>query len=194
MENFPVPKFRQVAQRSSPYFCEKLLQIFFKKVLQFPELYGILLSESEVREMTKMTMIRKYRNLSAADGYILGFILNGCVYMVEVAEIMPRYLNVEEASRNQGENLRLRLKKAHKTQLMKKAPIMLGYAEELVADKYNKGEVFEKMVTEYFGQTWKKDTVPFWEAGDIRVDGRELQIKLDTATLVNTKTLHKIQK
>lgn len=144
--------------------------------------------------MTKMTMIRKYRNLSAADGYILGFILNGCVYMVEVAEIMPRYLNVEEASRNQGENLRLRLKKAHKTQLMKKAPIMLGYAEELVADKYNKGEVFEKMVTEYFGQTWKKDTVPFWEAGDIRVDGRELQIKLDTATLVNTKTLHKIQK
>ena len=70
--------------------------------------------------MTKATMIKNYRKFSAADGYILGFVYNKMLYFVEMEEIMPRFLNVEEASRNQGDNLRIRLKKAHKTSLMKK--------------------------------------------------------------------------
>lgn len=144
--------------------------------------------------MTKNAMINTYRKYSVADSYILGFIVDHMLYMLEVDEIMPRFLNVEEASRNQGENLRLRLKKAHKAQLMKKAPICLGSADCLVADKYNKGEIFEKLVTEYYGQTWEKDTVPFYVDGDINVDGKKIQIKLDSATLMNTKQIKNIKK
>ena len=70
--------------------------------------------------MTKKTMIKHYRNYSAADSYIVGFTFNKMLYFVELAEIAPRFLNVEQASRNQGENLRLRLRKNHKAQLMKK--------------------------------------------------------------------------
>lgn len=143
--------------------------------------------------MTKRTMINTYRKYSAADNYILGFVYDKMLYMVRVAEIMPRYLNVEEASRNQGENLRLRLKKTHKAQLMRKAPICLGSADLLITDKYNKGEIFEKMVTEYYGQEWKKDTVPFWVQGDINLNGEEVQIKLDSATLMNTKQIEKFK-
>ena len=143
--------------------------------------------------MTKANMIRTYRQFSAADNYILGFVYEKMLYMVRVAEIMPRYLNVEEASRNQGENLRLRLKKKHKEQLMKKAPICLGSADCLIDSKYNKGEVFEKLVTEYYGQEWKKDTVPFWVQGDINLNGEEVQIKLDSATLMNTKQVAKLK-
>ena len=143
--------------------------------------------------MTKANMIRTYRQHSAADNYILGFVYEKMLYMVRVAEIMPRYLNVEEASRNQGENLRLRLKKAHKAQLMKKAPICLGSADCLNDSKYNKGEVFEKLVTEYYGQEWKKDTVPFWVQGDINLNSEEVQIKLDSATLMNTKQIAKLR-
>lgn len=142
--------------------------------------------------MTKATMIKAYRTYSAADNYILGFVYEKMLYMVRVAEIMPRYLNVEVASRNQGENLRLRLKKAHKEQLLKKAPICLGSADCLNSDKYNKGEIFEKLVTEYYGQTWKKDTIPFWVQGDININGEEVQIKLDSATLMNTKQMAKL--
>ena len=69
---------------------------------------------------TKRTMMKHYRNNSAADSYIIGFTYNKDLYMVEVAEIMPRFLSVEQASRNQGENLRLRIKKNLKEQLMKK--------------------------------------------------------------------------
>lgn len=144
--------------------------------------------------MTKNTMIKTYRKFSVADSYILGFIFNKMLYMVEVDEIMPRYLNVEVASRNQGENLRLRLKKAHREGLMKKNPICLGSADCLVADKYNKGEIFEKLVTEYFGQVWEKDNVPFYVDGDINVDGRKIQIKLDSATLMNTKQIKNFPK
>ena len=143
--------------------------------------------------MTKANMIKTYRQFSAADNYILGFVYEKMLYMVRVAEIMPRYLNVEEASRNQGENLRLRLKKAHKAQLMKKAPICLGSADCLNDSKYNKDEIFEKLVTEYYGQTWKKDTVPFWVQGDINLNGEEVQIKLDSATLMNTKPVAKLK-
>lgn len=144
--------------------------------------------------MTKTTLIKNYRKYSAADSYILGFVYEKMLYMVNVDEIMPRYLNVEEASRNQGENLRLRLKKAHKAQLMKKSPICLGFADCLSDSKYNKGEVFEKLVTKYYGQEWEKDTIPFWVQGDINVDGKEIQIKLDSATLMNTKQIKKLQK
>lgn len=144
--------------------------------------------------MTKATMIRNYRKYSAAEGYILGFVYNKMLYFVELEEIMPRYLNVEEASRNQGDNLRLRLKKAHKESFMKKNPICLGSADLLIQSKYNKGEIFEKLVTEYFGQTWEKDTIPFWVQGDINVDGKEIQIKLDSATLMNTKQIKRLKK
>lgn len=143
--------------------------------------------------MNKRTFINTYRNYSAADSYILGFTYAHNLYMIEVNEIMPRFLSVEEASRNQGENLRLRLKKKYKEQLLKKGAIMLGSADCLVAEKYNKGEIFEKLVTEYFGQTWSKDTVPFWVQGDICVNGKEIQIKLDSATLMNTKQIARLK-
>ena len=143
---------------------------------------------------TKRTMIKHYRTHSAADSYILGFVENKNLYMVEVAEIMPRFLSVEQASRNQGENLRLRIKKNLKKQLMRKNPVCLGSADLLNTDKYNKGEIFEKLVTEFFGQTWVKDTVPFWVQGDIEVDGRQIQIKLDSATLMNTKQIAKFKR
>ena len=137
-------------------------------------------------------MINHYRKHSAADSYILGFVYNKMLYMVNVKEIMPRFLTVEQASRNQGENLRLRIKKALKEQLLKNNEcICLGSQDLLVATKYNKGENFEKLVTEYYGQVWEKDTIPFWVQGDININGEEVQIKLQDATLCNTKQIAK---
>ena len=154
---------------------------------------GIILLESEVREMTKQTMIRNYRKYSVADSYIIGFVYGGNVYFTEVKEIAPRFLNVEEASRNQGMNLRLRIKAQYRAQLSKKA-ICLGSKDILTESKYNKGEIFEKYITEFFGQVWEKDTIPFYMDGDITVDGRKVQIKLDSATLCNTKQIAKLKR
>ena len=115
--------------------------------------------------MTKQTMIKYYRKYSAADSYIIGFTFDKMLYFIEMDEIKPGFLNVEEASRNQGENLRLRLKKAQKENLMKKNSICLGSVDLLCEEKYNKGEIFEKLVTEFFGQVWKKRHHSFLGAG-----------------------------
>lgn len=143
--------------------------------------------------MTKATMIRNYRKYNKADYYIIGFTIGDKLYAVGIKEIKPRFLKVEQASRGQGENLRLRLKREHKEKL-KKSAICLGSKNLLNTEKYNKGEIFEKIVTEYYGQEWKKDNIPFWIQGDIRIDGKEVQIKLDTATLVNTSQIKKLHK
>lgn len=141
--------------------------------------------------MKKATMIKHYRSHSAADEYIIGFTNDKMLYFVRLPEILPRWLNVEEASRNQGQNLRLRIRKKDKTTLLNKGAICLGPSSLLKQDKYNKGEIFEKLVTEYYGQKWSKDTIPFWVQGDIKINNIEIQIKLDTATLMNTKQIEK---
>jgi hypothetical protein len=54
--------------------------------------------------------------------------------------------------------------------------------------------MFEKFITEYFGQEWEKDTVGFDIQGDIRIDEKEIQIKFNNATLVNSKRIKRLQK
>lgn len=137
--------------------------------------------------MNKTTMIREYRKLDASDKYIIGFIKDHKVYATIRNNIYPRYLSYEVASRNQGHNLRLRIKAGYRKQLMRGAWYVCE--ESALEGKYNRGEMFEKAVTEYFGQEWVKDTLSFADGSDLTVDGIGYQIKLDTATVVNEKTL-----
>ena len=143
--------------------------------------------------MAKATMLKIYKNKSKADYYIIGFIVKGLLYMISMEEIPSEFLKVEKASRNQGENLRLRIASAYRKNLVANA-ICLGTIDLLTATAYNKGENFEKVVTEYYGQEWKKDTVPFYVDGDITINGQKVQIKLDSATLTNTKQLEKLSR
>jgi hypothetical protein len=58
--------------------------------------------------------------------------------------------------------------------------------------KYNKGEIFEKLITEMNGQTWTKDNADFWKDGDLTVNGKSFQIKYEKATFTNEKTLARL--
>ena len=55
--------------------------------------------------------------------------------------------------------------------------------------KYNRGEIFEKLVTEFYGQKWEKDNVPFTDDGDLTVNGIAYQIKFQKATFTSEKQL-----
>ena len=146
--------------------------------------------------MTKETMIRNYRKFSAADSYILGFIYKHEVYMIEVKEIMPRYMRVEHESSKKGgcAKLQLRLPQNYQKQLMRKGAICLG-SEEILNGEYNKGVEFERLVSEMNGQTFRgKDNVPFYVEGDLEIDGRQVQIKFNGAQIVVERTLKKLQK
>ncbi len=141
--------------------------------------------------MEKMEMLNFYNSLSAAKGYILGFIHSHKVYYVNCEHINPDLLTIEAASRNQGDNLRLRIRKPHREMLINSATYLCEETD-LISTTHNKGENFERAVFAHYRQEWKKDNIPFWVQGDINITGIETQIKLDGATLINSKTLGKL--
>jgi hypothetical protein len=146
--------------------------------------------------MTKQTMIRNYRKFSAADSYILGFIYKHEVYMVEVDEIMPRYMRVEHESSKKGgcAKLQLRLPQNYQKQLIKKGAVSIGN-ENILNGDYNKGVQFEKIISEMNGQEFRgKDNVPFYVSGDLEINGKQVQIKFNGAQIVVERTLEKLKK
>lgn len=143
------------------------------------------------------SMIDRYNEVSYTHNYIYGFYFQNMVYMVEAkSDIMPYILKLDKASRGAGYSLRFCPTVAQKTFLMAKGAVLLCskdfFDATVKTSKYNKGEVFEKMVTEFFGQEWVKDTVPFTEDGDITVDGIAYQVKFEKATFTNEKTLARL--
>ena len=139
-------------------------------------------------------LIQRYNEKSFTHNYIYGFHFQNVVYMVKAtAEIMPYILKLDKASRGAGYSLRFKPTVAQKVLLLSKGAEVLcskEFFEETVAEsKYNKGEIFEKMVTEKFGQIWTKDSIPFTEAGDIEIEGIAYQIKYESATFTNEKII-----
>jgi hypothetical protein len=146
--------------------------------------------------MNKNTMIKNYRRFSAADAYIIGFTYKHEVYMVEVEEIAPRYMRVEHESSKKGgcAKLQLRLTNQYMEQLIRKGAQVIG-DEDILVGEYNKGVEFERVISEMNGVEYRgKDSVPFYEAGDLNVDGKEIQIKFNGAQIVVERTLKRLQK
>lgn len=141
--------------------------------------------------MERLEMFGCYEKLNKAEKYIIGFAHKGQVYMRMVEHINPDMVTLESASKNQGVSLRFRPKSAHKAEMLIES-ICLGAVEMLIDSKYNKGEMFEKAVTEYYGQEWVKDCVPFHKAGDINLNGVEIQIKFEKAAFCTSNTLKRL--
>ena len=143
------------------------------------------------------TMIDQYNRLSYAHQYIWGFIYKKVVYMATTTqEVVERVCTLDKASRGAGYSLRFNPTNAQKLLLMPDATVLCSeefFNDEVKNSKYNKGEIFEKMVTEMvFNQEWEKDTVPFNKGGDVESNGVAYQIKFQKATFCNEKSLANI--
>ena len=140
-----------------------------------------------------MNLIDRYNEISYTHEYIWGFEFKGNIYMTMTdASVMPYVCKLDKASRGAGYALRFCPNVQQKMLLMPTAELICSkkfFEETVAASKYNKGEIFEKMVTEFFGQVWKKDNVPFTKDGDINIEGIAYQIKFQKATFTNEKTL-----
>lgn len=146
-------------------------------------------------------LITEYNHLAFTHHYIFGYADKGNVY-VSFAEddVLPYVCTLDKVASNRvgGYALRFKPNKAQKEILKLHNSFVLcsvDYFEELVKNTiYNRGEVFEKLVTEYFGQEWVKDNVPFTVAGDIEYNGIAYQIKYEKATFVNEAQLARFMK
>ena len=137
--------------------------------------------------MTNTTMFRKlisdYDSLAYTHHYIFGFAADGVVYAATTLnDVLPYVFKPTKAQKNFLKTCDL-------------FPLCSAdfFADEVKSSKYNAGEIFEKMVTEHFGQVWEKDNVPFTEGGDIEIDGIAYQIKFEKAPFTNEKTLKKLR-
>ena len=143
--------------------------------------------------MTRNEMIARYNALTVATAYIIGFVLNGMLYYTMSAHIADEFLKLDRMSSKRGgwAKIRVKLTSADRKALVACGrAIMLGSADMLIDEKWNKGLMFEKIITETFtDEVWVKDSVPFNVAGDITLNGEEVQIKFDGAELTNEKTL-----
>ncbi len=146
--------------------------------------------------MTKTEMENAYRALSASHVYALGFVCGGRLYAQKLSFAeLSKYFKLDRASSKRGgfAKIRIKLTSADRAELSQTAEV-LGAESLLTADPaHNKGENFERELTErWTSETWVKDSVPFWVAGDIRVNGEEIQVKLDGAELTNERTLARL--
>ena len=139
------------------------------------------------------SMTTAYNKAAFTHLYIFGFIYKKNVYMAHATEHeLPYLLKLDKASRGQGYALRFCPNTEQKLMLLPQATLLCSaefFNDEVENSKYNKGEIFEKMVTEYSGQAWVKDNIPFTKAGDLEVNGIAYQIKFEKATFCNEKSL-----
>ena len=145
----------------------------------------------------KNLMIEFYNTHAFTHNYIFGFRMAGNIWYVTVtAELLPELLKLDKASRGAGYALRFKPNKAQKILLMSYGAKVLCselFFDELAENsKYNKGEIFEKLVTEMNGQIWEKDNVPFTDDGDLTWNGVAYQIKFEKASFINEKQMHKM--
>jgi len=145
-----------------------------------------------------MNLINRYNHIAYTHEYIWGFEYKGNIYMaITDSSVMAHICKLDKASRGCGYALRFCPTTDQKLTLLPTATLLCSkkyFEEAYAASKYNRGEIFEKMVTEHFGQVWEKDNVPFTEDGDITVDGIAYQIKFQKATFCNEKSIANLEK
>ena len=145
-----------------------------------------------------MDMINRYNALAFTHNYIFGFTYKGNVYMATTDNyILPAILTLSLASRGAGMALRFCPTNAIKVMLLAKATLLCSakfFNEQVAESKYNRGEIFEKMVTEAYGQEWHKDNIKFTKDGDMTANGIAYQIKFEKATFTNEQILAKLEK
>ena len=134
-----------------------------------------------------------YNKNSASHIYYFGFILAGLLYAVcgMSFDELSAYFKNDRASTAKGGFRKIRIKatSADLKALLPKA-LLIGSADMLLDEKWNKGEMFEKVITEMFTtEKWTKDSVPFFLAGDAVINGENVQIKLNGAELTNERIL-----
>lgn len=148
-------------------------------------------------------MIDGYNKIAFTHNYIFGFTYKGTVYAsYQIADILSFVTTLDKA-KEKKDGMALRFKPT-----VKQKVLLLANAEPLCSStyfeacckekylnakgervKYNRGEVFEKMITENFGQVWIKDRTPFSENADVIRNGIPYQVKYEKATFTNERSL-----
>lgn len=142
--------------------------------------------------MTHTEIANKYLELKHANAFIYGFTVDGYIYYTVEKSLV---YTPSVASRGYGNSLRFRPTKAQKLEMLKNAVMVCEKTEFATMcnnSKYNKGEIFEKLIHDINGLEWVKDSNPFYNSDDIVINGIGYEIKFEGATFTNEKIINNI--
>lgn len=144
-----------------------------------------------------VSLVNRYNSIAFTHNYIMGFTYKGNVYAVKQVGLSFG-IKTDRASSKNGGGYCLRY---YPTADERRAIVESGTAELIcskewfdgyhAASHYNKGEDFERIITERAGQEWVKDNVPFFKGADLTIDGVPYSIKFEKAMICMESTLIK---
>lgn len=147
--------------------------------------------------MTITEMINKYHEYSATDNYIIVAeskkekVVKFAIYHMND---LINFNCFTTTTSSKGENmLRLLVSTELKKSILKNGETLATYDEkEQIKEqlKLNNGETSEYLIKTYFNQIYKRDNIPFYEKGDININGIEYQIKSHKAMFTTEKQLN----
>ena len=148
--------------------------------------------------MNKVLELRdRMENIEFTHNYICGFYYEDMVWYYHTSELEPETLKLDVASSKNGGGTVLKYRPGKfKSELIKKyncKPLIsvVKFEEMFKNSKYNRGEIFEKLITEMYGQNWYKDNVPYDIGADLTVNGTAYSIKIEKAILTTEKFLER---
>ena len=151
--------------------------------------------------MTIAEMINKYHKHSATDNYIIVAESKKEKVVKFAIYHMSDLINFNcftTTTSSKGENmLRLLVSTELKKSILATGETLATYEKkEQIKEqlKLNNGETSEYLVTTYFNQIYKRDNIPFYEKGDININGIEYQIKSHKAMFATEKQLNTLDR
>ena len=143
--------------------------------------------------MTRDEMIKLHDAIDAADAYLLGFEKNGKIYMKLMKELKDDMLKLDHCSSARGgwPKVKIYVSAKAKAMMIAQGAQIIGSIEELKQDKkHNRGDNFERIIVEKLcGGQWSKNSTPWYIAGDVELNGKQIQVKLDGAELTTENTI-----
>lgn len=141
-------------------------------------------------------MLSTYHAHSAADEYWFAYTIDHLTYVVPhmTFDALARFAKLDYTSHKKGHKPILRIKaSADECRALIPHSILLGAEGILTERMKNAGDGLEQILSERFGDgTWiKHDSTPFDVAGDIRINGKEVQVKFNSATLTSEQYLRR---
>ena len=143
--------------------------------------------------------INAYNNAASTHNYIFGFEFQGNIYATFTdSSVLPFILKLDKASSKNGGGYSLRFQPNRKQKfllLSLNSKIVCSadfFNNECKNSKYNKGEIFEKLLTEKYQQEWKKDNTSFTIDGDLTINEISYQIKFYKGTFMNEREFVKM--
>lgn len=153
------------------------------------------------KETIKMYLVNKYIEKEYTSSYIFGNAVKGIVYAARVenaAALLPAIAYLDKASSKNGGTYSLKYRPNLTqwslicSQAVEIRPVCtLEYFENLFkTSKYNRGQIFEKLVAQVFGgELESRSNLTFVNGGDMNLNGVAYQIKYTKATFTDERTL-----